>query len=176
MSELRIAEDEFKESREAALSAAELVRDPDTFTEAFEAFRASDGERFRGALERVGLLDRCRLILSVAAQGNSSLSVPVTGVPEGSPPGSPAVPLSKMYNGNTADHGYPVPTSFIWDPWAGSSPAVTWCARHLGSRAVEQRLGRWARELGLGGHRDRALALSNCLPPLSSGPSVTTGS
>jgi hypothetical protein len=63
--------------------------------------------------------------LSVAAQGNSSLSVPVTGVPEGSPPGSPAVPLSKTYNGNTADQGYPVPTSFIWDPWA--DPRIVPC-------------------------------------------------
>ena len=26
--------------------------------------------------------------------------------------------LSKTYNGNTADQGYPVPTEFIWDPWA----------------------------------------------------------
>jgi hypothetical protein len=56
--------------------------------------------------------------LSVAAQGNSSLSVPVEGVPEGSPPGTLPVPLSKTYNGNIADQGYPSPTSFIWDPWA----------------------------------------------------------
>jgi hypothetical protein len=28
------------------------------------------------------------------------------------------VALSKTYNGNTADTGYPVPTEFIWDPWA----------------------------------------------------------
>jgi hypothetical protein len=56
--------------------------------------------------------------LGVAAEGNSSLSVPVVGVPEGSPPGTLPVPLSKTYNGNTADQGYPTPTSFIWDPWA----------------------------------------------------------
>jgi hypothetical protein len=28
------------------------------------------------------------------------------------------VALSKTYNGNTADTGYPVPTDFVWDPWA----------------------------------------------------------
>ena len=27
-------------------------------------------------------------------------------------------PLSKTYNGNIADAGYPVPTTFLWDPWA----------------------------------------------------------
>jgi hypothetical protein len=27
-------------------------------------------------------------------------------------------PLGKTYNGNLADTGYPVPTSFEWDPWA----------------------------------------------------------
>ena len=26
-------------------------------------------------------------------------------------------PLSKTYNGNLADTGYPVPTEFLWDPW-----------------------------------------------------------
>lgn len=32
-------------------------------------------------------------------------------------------PLSKTYNGNTADTGYPVPTEFLWDPWkSGVSP------------------------------------------------------
>jgi hypothetical protein len=61
--------------------------------------------------------------LGVAAQGNSSLSVPVVAVPEGTP--GPAVPLSKTYNGNLADEGYPVPTSFLWDPW--SDPAIVPC-------------------------------------------------
>jgi hypothetical protein len=61
--------------------------------------------------------------LSVAAEGNSSLSVPVVAVPEGTV--GPAVPLSKTYNGNVADTGYPVPTSFIWDPW--SDPLIVPC-------------------------------------------------
>jgi hypothetical protein len=61
--------------------------------------------------------------LSVAAQGNSSLSVPVVAVPEGS--SGPAIPLSKTYNGNVADTGYPVPTSFIWDPW--NDPSIVPC-------------------------------------------------
>ena len=63
--------------------------------------------------------------LSVAAQGNSSLSVPVVAVPEGSPPGTLPVPLAKTYNGNLADQGYPTPTSFIWDPW--SDPRIVPC-------------------------------------------------
>ncbi len=62
--------------------------------------------------------------LGVNAEGNSSLSVPVVAVPD--PPGvGPAVPLSKTYNGNLADTGYPAPTSFIWDPW--SDPAIVPC-------------------------------------------------
>jgi len=61
--------------------------------------------------------------LAVSAQGNSSLSVPVVAVPEGSM--GPAVPLSKTYNGNLHDTGYPVPTSFIWDPW--NDPLIVPC-------------------------------------------------
>ncbi len=61
--------------------------------------------------------------LSVNAQGNSSLSVPVVAVPEGT--SGPAIPLSKTYNGNVADTGYPVPTSFIWDPW--NDPNIVPC-------------------------------------------------
>jgi hypothetical protein len=33
------------------------------------------------------------------------------------------VALSKTYNGNTADTGYPVPTEFLYDPWAAKVPA-----------------------------------------------------
>lgn len=61
--------------------------------------------------------------LSVAAQGNSSLTVPVLAVPEGTV--GPPVPLSKTYNGNVADTGYPVPASFIWDPW--NDPRIVPC-------------------------------------------------
>ena len=61
--------------------------------------------------------------LSVAAEGNSSLSVPIIAVPEGT--AGPPVALSKTYNGNVADTGYPVPTSFIWDPW--SDPRIVPC-------------------------------------------------
>ena len=89
--------------------------------------------------------------LSVAAEGNSSLSVPVVAVPEGS--AGPAVPLSKTYNGNVADTGYPVPTSFLWDPWSdpGSSRAVTSsgstsgiapCSTTPGPAGTEARAGR----------------------------------
>jgi hypothetical protein len=60
--------------------------------------------------------------LSVAAQGNSSLSVPIVGVPAPLFPGGAAVPLSKTYNGVLADQGYPVATEFVWDPW--SDPAI----------------------------------------------------
>lgn len=55
--------------------------------------------------------------LSVAAQGNSGLSVPVVD--------TASVPLSKTYNGNTADQGYPVLTEFLWDPW--SDPRMVPC-------------------------------------------------
>jgi hypothetical protein len=60
----------------------------------------------------------------VAAHGNTSLSVPIVAVPD--PPGvGAAVPLSKTYNHNVADTGYPTPTSFSWDPW--SDPNIVEC-------------------------------------------------
>ena len=49
--------------------------------------------------------------------------MPIVAVPQGS--AGPAVPLSKTYNGNVLDTGYPVPTSFLWDPW--SDPAIVPC-------------------------------------------------
>jgi hypothetical protein len=42
---------------------------------------------------------------AVTARGDSGLSVPVVS--------TTAVPLSKTYNGNIADQGYVVPTSFL---------------------------------------------------------------
>ncbi len=47
--------------------------------------------------------------VSVTARGNTNLSVPVVDITN--------TPLSKTYNGNIADQGYPVPTEFKWDPW-----------------------------------------------------------
>jgi len=48
--------------------------------------------------------------IAVTARGNSGLSVPVVDIT--------STPLSKTYNGNIADQGYVVPTSFLWDPWS----------------------------------------------------------
>jgi hypothetical protein len=55
--------------------------------------------------------------VSVTARGNSGLSIPVEGIPLPLFPGGAVVPLSKTYNGNLAEQGYPVPTSFVWDPF-----------------------------------------------------------
>ena len=55
--------------------------------------------------------------VAVTARGNSGLSVPVVDVS--------ATPLSKTYFGNLADTGYPVPTTFLWDPW--SDPRIVPC-------------------------------------------------
>ena len=55
--------------------------------------------------------------VAVTARGNSGLSVPVVDVTN--------TPLSKTYNGNLADQGYPVPTEFLWDPW--SDPRIVPC-------------------------------------------------
>jgi len=55
--------------------------------------------------------------LSVNAEGNSTLSVPVVD--------TSGTSLSKTYNGNLADQGYPVPTEFLWDPW--SDPNIIPC-------------------------------------------------
>ena len=63
--------------------------------------------------------------VAVTARGNSDLSVPVSGVPLPLYPGGAVVPLSKTYGGNIAEQGYPVPTSFVWDPW--SDPLMVPC-------------------------------------------------
>jgi hypothetical protein len=55
--------------------------------------------------------------VSVTARGNSGLSVPVEGIPLPLFPGGAVVPLSKSYNGSLAEQGYPVPASFVWDPF-----------------------------------------------------------
>jgi hypothetical protein len=68
--------------------------------------------------------------IAVTARGNSGLSVPVVS--------TTAVPLSKTYNGNIADQGYVVPTSFLWDPW--SDPNIVPCCYlvyvEVGDRAI----------------------------------------
>ena len=55
--------------------------------------------------------------VGVTARGNSGLSVDLIDVT--------STPLSKTYNGNLADPGYPVPTEFLWDPW--SDPRIVPC-------------------------------------------------
>jgi hypothetical protein len=55
--------------------------------------------------------------LTVDAEGNSSLSLPIVD--------TSGVALSKTYAGNVADEGYPVPTEFVWDPW--SDPRIVPC-------------------------------------------------
>lgn len=55
--------------------------------------------------------------VSVTARGNSGLSVPVVDITN--------TALSKTYNGNLAETGYPVPTEFLWDPW--SDPKIVPC-------------------------------------------------
>ena len=70
------------------------------------------------------------------------------------------MPLSKTYNGNVADTGYPVPTSFIWDPW--SDPLIVPCCYivriDIRDRAVlNNGVGRRPRRRRLGGDRDRLL-------------------
>lgn len=55
--------------------------------------------------------------VSVTARGNSNLSVPVVDITN--------TPLSKTYNGNIADQGYPIPTEFKWDPW--NDPNIVPC-------------------------------------------------
>lgn len=55
--------------------------------------------------------------VSVTARGNSGLAVDVIDVTN--------TPLSKTYNGNLADQGYPLATEFLWDPW--SDPRIVPC-------------------------------------------------
>lgn len=55
--------------------------------------------------------------VTVTARGNSGLSVPVVD--------TGGTPLSKTYNGVLADQGYPVPATFMWDPW--SDPKIVPC-------------------------------------------------
>ena len=58
----RFPSDELDELRETSEAAAALARDPDAFTAAYEAFLKSDADRFRAALERLDLEDRCPVI------------------------------------------------------------------------------------------------------------------
>jgi hypothetical protein len=52
--------------------------------------------------------------ISVSLIGGCGVSIPLVDT------GGTA--LSKTYNGNTLDTGYPVPTSFEWDPFAAPAP------------------------------------------------------
>jgi hypothetical protein len=51
-------------------------------------------------------------VLSVNLQGGCNVSLPVVDIN--------GVPLGKSYSGNIADTGYPVATTFEWDPWAAN--------------------------------------------------------
>jgi len=51
-------------------------------------------------------------VLSVNLQGGCNVSLPVVDIN--------GVPLGKSYNGNITDTGYPVATTFEWDPWAAN--------------------------------------------------------
>jgi hypothetical protein len=51
-------------------------------------------------------------VLSVNLQGGCNVSLPVVDIN--------GVPLGKSYNGNISDTGYPVATTFEWDPWAAN--------------------------------------------------------
>jgi hypothetical protein len=55
--------------------------------------------------------------VAVTARGNSGLSVPVVDIT--------STPLSKTYNGVLSETGYPVPTTFLWDPW--NDPRIVPC-------------------------------------------------
>jgi hypothetical protein len=46
-------------------------------------------------------------------------------------------PLSKTYNGDKSDTGYPVPTEFLWDPWkAGVDPCCYLVYVEIWDRAI----------------------------------------
>ena len=51
-----------------------------------------------------------RLGFDIATLGGCGWSFPIVD--------TGGTSLSKTYNGNTADTGYPVATEFLWDPWA----------------------------------------------------------
>ena len=98
--------------------------------------------------------------LSVAAQGNSSLSVPIVAVPEGSM--GPAVPLSKTVQRQHTR--YRVSDADVVH--LGSLERSEYrplllrrTDRHLGSHRHQQRLVRRVGQLRLGGYRDRILTV-----------------
>jgi len=55
--------------------------------------------------------------LTVQLLGGCGVSIPIVD--------TSATPLSKTYNGNTADTGYPIPTEFVWDPF--DTPGIEPC-------------------------------------------------
>ncbi|MGJ7441063.1 hypothetical protein [Aquipuribacter sp. MA13-6] len=59
-----VGRDRFDELRLSGQVMGKLADDPKAFAEAVEAFRAQDAQRFQGVLERLGLLDHCRVVCS----------------------------------------------------------------------------------------------------------------
>ena len=55
--------------------------------------------------------------ISVSLLGGCGVSIAIVD--------TSATPLSKTYNGNKADTGYPIPTEFIWDPF--DTPGIEPC-------------------------------------------------
>jgi hypothetical protein len=56
------SDDRFDELRRSGEVMGKLAGDEKAFLEAVEAFHARDAERFQGVLDRVGILDGCRLV------------------------------------------------------------------------------------------------------------------
>ena len=87
------------------------------------ALQMPDGTRRKlGCCESISRGDGNLLVVTLQAwdENFSAISVNLIGGCGVSVPlvSTTAVPLSKTYNGNVADTGYPLPTDFLVDPWS----------------------------------------------------------
>jgi hypothetical protein len=101
-----------------------------------------DGKKFElGCCEEVkrGEGNVIAITLKAADANFSSISVSLLGGCGASMAivATDGTPLSKTYNGNIADTGYPVATTFLWDPWkAGVDPCCYLIYVTINDRAV----------------------------------------
>ncbi len=102
-----------------------------------------DGSREKlGCCEKVEKGDGNKLVITLTASDENFSSIGVSliggcGASYEIKDANTGNPLSKYYNGDITDTGYPIPTTFVWDPWAaGVSPCCYLIYVTINDRAI----------------------------------------